>query len=300
MVDAKTTSRWYFVIAMGRKAGHLALGMGKAAGATLTLDPGGIRRAARSAEDHRRHARRRDHQASEQRPPRRRRRHCRRARARHRPGGSRRSCTTSSATRTATCDIAEVNIGEILKPEVAGAADARSGSRRRSRRRTSGTSCAAPIRCRSTWNTRATWATARPSTSSSGGNAAMISMQGGHFVPIPFSEMIDSQTGPDARAPGQHQLYALRDRPALHDPVASRRLRGSARAREVRGDGGPVAAGLPEAVRVPDRARAAAARTSICSVVPSNSRRSPPPAKRLRRPEFTRVGVNSMELIADS
>jgi 6-phosphofructokinase 1 len=26
MVDAKTTSRWYFVITMGRKAGHLALG----------------------------------------------------------------------------------------------------------------------------------------------------------------------------------------------------------------------------------------------------------------------------------
>src|SRR5512144_3273117 len=39
MVDAKTTSRWYFVIAMGRKAGHLALGIGKAAGATLTLIP---------------------------------------------------------------------------------------------------------------------------------------------------------------------------------------------------------------------------------------------------------------------
>jgi 6-phosphofructokinase 1 len=39
MVDAKTTSRWYFVIAMGRKAGHLALGIGKASGATLTLIP---------------------------------------------------------------------------------------------------------------------------------------------------------------------------------------------------------------------------------------------------------------------
>ena len=39
MVDARTTSRWYIVIAMGRKAGHLALGMGKAAGATLTLIP---------------------------------------------------------------------------------------------------------------------------------------------------------------------------------------------------------------------------------------------------------------------
>jgi 6-phosphofructokinase 1 len=39
MTDAKTTSRWYFVIAMGRKAGHLALGIGKAVGATLSLIP---------------------------------------------------------------------------------------------------------------------------------------------------------------------------------------------------------------------------------------------------------------------
>lgn len=39
LVDAKTTSRWYFVVAMGRKAGHLALGIGKAAGAALTLIP---------------------------------------------------------------------------------------------------------------------------------------------------------------------------------------------------------------------------------------------------------------------
>lgn len=37
MVDAFTTSKWYIVISMGRKAGHLALGIGKAAGATLTL-----------------------------------------------------------------------------------------------------------------------------------------------------------------------------------------------------------------------------------------------------------------------
>ena len=39
MVDAKTTSRWYFLVTMGRKAGHLALGIGKSAGATLTLIP---------------------------------------------------------------------------------------------------------------------------------------------------------------------------------------------------------------------------------------------------------------------
>ncbi len=35
--DARSTKRWYVVVAMGRKAGHLALGIGKAAGATLTI-----------------------------------------------------------------------------------------------------------------------------------------------------------------------------------------------------------------------------------------------------------------------
>jgi 6-phosphofructokinase 1 len=39
MVDAQTTSRWYFVISMGRTAGHLAMGIGKATGATITLIP---------------------------------------------------------------------------------------------------------------------------------------------------------------------------------------------------------------------------------------------------------------------
>jgi 6-phosphofructokinase 1 len=39
MEDSRTTNRWYFVVAMGRSAGHLALGIGKAAGATLTIIP---------------------------------------------------------------------------------------------------------------------------------------------------------------------------------------------------------------------------------------------------------------------
>ena len=39
MIDARATSRWYFAVTMGRKAGHLALGIGKAAGATVTLIP---------------------------------------------------------------------------------------------------------------------------------------------------------------------------------------------------------------------------------------------------------------------
>ncbi len=35
--DAKTTGRWYLVVSMGRAAGHLALGIGKASAATVTL-----------------------------------------------------------------------------------------------------------------------------------------------------------------------------------------------------------------------------------------------------------------------
>ncbi|HKE11760.1 MAG TPA: 6-phosphofructokinase, partial [Myxococcota bacterium] len=37
--DTRTTGRWFFIVMMGRKAGHLALGAGKAAGATITLIP---------------------------------------------------------------------------------------------------------------------------------------------------------------------------------------------------------------------------------------------------------------------
>jgi 6-phosphofructokinase 1 len=39
MEDSRTTGRWYFVVVMGRSAGHLALGIGKATGATLTVIP---------------------------------------------------------------------------------------------------------------------------------------------------------------------------------------------------------------------------------------------------------------------
>ncbi|MCI0456666.1 MAG: 6-phosphofructokinase [Gemmataceae bacterium] len=37
--DARTTSRWYLIVSMGRAAGHLALGIGKAAATTLTIIP---------------------------------------------------------------------------------------------------------------------------------------------------------------------------------------------------------------------------------------------------------------------
>jgi 6-phosphofructokinase 1 len=39
MEDARTMGRWYFISTMGRHTGHLALGIGKAAGATISLIP---------------------------------------------------------------------------------------------------------------------------------------------------------------------------------------------------------------------------------------------------------------------
>jgi len=39
MEDAQTTDRWYTAVTMGRSAGHLALGIAKAAGATLAIIP---------------------------------------------------------------------------------------------------------------------------------------------------------------------------------------------------------------------------------------------------------------------
>ena len=159
MVDADTTSRWYFAIAMGRKAGHLALGIGKAAGATITLIPeefgsGPIRlrevvdtlvgaiikRLARGEAD---------------------------GVAVIAEGvvlGSRmrtsRISTTWSATTTATCALPR------SRSATRSSIRSRNSSRRwvsrpRSWPRTSATSCGAPTRSRSTWSTRATSGIAR-------------------------------------------------------------------------------------------------------------------------------------------
>jgi 6-phosphofructokinase len=39
MEDSRTTDRWYIVVAMGRHSGHLALGIAKSAGSTLSIIP---------------------------------------------------------------------------------------------------------------------------------------------------------------------------------------------------------------------------------------------------------------------
>ncbi len=194
MVDAHTTSRWYFVVSMGRKAGHLALGMGKAAGATLTLIPeefgttdirfneivdtllGAIikRRSlgqrhgvAVIAEGVVEGIRPADLAELDD-------RRARRARPRaHLRGGHRRDSQTRGG----------------------GAPQAAQDQDDGRRRRTSATSCAAPIRSRTTWSTARDLGYCAAKYLIEGGSGVMVSMQAGHFVPIPFAQLLDPATG---------------------------------------------------------------------------------------------------------
>ena len=193
MVDAKTTSRWYFIIAMGRKAGHLALGIGKAAGATLTLDARGVHDPADPAQGARGHARLRDHQAARVRPPRRRRRDRRGRGAQHRPAGlrglrgrrarrarprahrrgeHRRDAQARGAARLKefglSTTIVEKNIGYELR-------------------------CADPIPQDMEYTRDLGYCAAKYLLE--GGNSVLISMQSGQFVPIPFRDLLDPVTG---------------------------------------------------------------------------------------------------------
>jgi 6-phosphofructokinase 1 len=193
MVDAKTTSRWYLVITMGRGAGHLAVGIGKAAGATLTLIPEeflGRRIRLKSVVDtlvgaiiKRLSYGRLDGVAVVAEglvigidPA-------------DLAGFEEVERDTHGNVR-----IAEVNIGEILKAAVqkrlkefglkATIAAKNIGYELR---------CADPIPMDMEYTRDLGYCAAKYVLG--GGNAAMISLQGGRFVPIPFAAMIDPATG---------------------------------------------------------------------------------------------------------
>jgi ATP-dependent phosphofructokinase / diphosphate-dependent phosphofructokinase len=192
MVDARTTSRWYFVITMGRKAGHLALGIGKAAGATLTLIPEEFPKPLRlktivdtlvGAVIKRLSYGRRDGIAMiaegvvlDVEPA--------------------DLAPLHEAERDAhgNIRIAEVNIGEIMKAQVA--ARLRSlGIKATLVAKNIGYElrCADPIPYDMEYTRDLGYCAAKYLLA--GGNAAMISMQGGHFVPIPFTSMLDRESG---------------------------------------------------------------------------------------------------------
>ena len=193
MVDAKTTSRWYFVVAMGRKAGHLALGIGKAAGATLTLMPeewAGRRIRLRAIVDtlvgaiiKRLSYGRKDGVAvvaeglvldvAEE---------------------DLRGLSDVERDAHGHLRIAEVNLGEIVKQEVV--------KRLRSlgiKTTIAATNIGYELRCADPVPTDMEYTRDLGYCAAkfllSGGTAAMISMQGGQFVPVPFAEMLDPDTG---------------------------------------------------------------------------------------------------------
>ena len=192
MVDARTTSRWYFVITMGRKAGHLALGIGKAAGSTLTLIPEEFPKPLRlktivdtlvGAIIKRLSYGRRDGVAMI-------------AEGVVLDVDPNDLASLHEVERDAhgNLRIAEVNIGEILKAQVAARLKAL-GMKATLVAKNIGYElrCADPIPYDMEYTRDLGYCAAKFLLA--GGNAAMISMQGGHFVPIPFSTLIDSETG---------------------------------------------------------------------------------------------------------
>ena len=90
--------------------------------------------------------------------------------------------------------IAEVNIGEILKAEVSKRLKS-FGIKATIVAKNIGYElrCADPIPFDMEYTRDLGYCAAKFLLS--GGNAAMISMQGGHFVPIPFSDLIDPADG---------------------------------------------------------------------------------------------------------
>jgi 6-phosphofructokinase len=192
MVDAKTTSRWYFVITMGRKAGHLALGIGKAAGATLTLIPEEFPKPLRlktivdtlvGAIIKRLSYGRRDGVAM-----------IAEGVVLDVDPGDLSSLHEVERDAHGHLRIAEVNIGEILKAQVAARLKAL-GVKSTLVAKNIGYElrCADPIPYDMEYARDLGYCAAKYLLA--GGNAAMVSMQGGHFVPIAFSALIDGETG---------------------------------------------------------------------------------------------------------
>jgi ATP-dependent phosphofructokinase / diphosphate-dependent phosphofructokinase len=193
MVDAKTTSRWYFAVAMGRKAGHLAMGIGKAAGATLTLVPeefpkfkttlqtladtlaGAIVK--RRAEGHN------DGVAV-----------LAEGLVESLPEEDLKKFGDVEYDDHGHVRLAEIDIGDGIK---------RATAKRLKELQIKSTivsknigyelRCADPIPYDMEYTRDLGYCAAKYLFS--GGNAAMVSLQGGNFVPIPFSQMLDPQTG---------------------------------------------------------------------------------------------------------
>ena len=228
MKDAATTDKWFFVTIMGRHAGHLALGIGSASGATLTVigeefpeGPVALDQIARILEGAiiKRRAQGREHGVAllaegliERLDP----------------------DTLGLVERDpyGNVRLAELELSRLLKERVAGSLRER------------GVTCSIVAKdigyelrcappggfdihyCRGLgyWATRFLV---------EGGTEAMVTMQGDMFVPVPFRDLIDARTGRfrvrhvDVASEAYRMLaaYMIRLTPAdLEDPVRVRPL----------------------------------------------------------------------------
>jgi 6-phosphofructokinase 1 len=192
MVDAETTTRWYFVVAMGRTAGHLALGIGKAAGAAVTIVPEEFPRPVRlgvvvdtlvGSILKRRAAGREDGVAI-----------IAEGLALDLDPNDLEELSDVERDAHGHIRLAELDFGNILKAKVS------------ARLKTLGITttiasknigyelrCAPPIPFDIEYTRELGYGAAH--YLAGGGNAAMVSVQNGQFVPIPFAEMLDPKTG---------------------------------------------------------------------------------------------------------
>ncbi len=192
-VDAATTSRWYFIITMGRKSGHLALGIGKAAGVTLTIIPEEFSSPTVSLQTvidlltgailKRRSYGRRDGVAilaegvMERIDP-----------------ADRERFTETSLDAESNRRISEVRFGELLRVEV-GRQLAALGLASTIVAKNIGYElrCADPIPFDMEYTRDLGYCASKYLLE--GGSDAIITVQGGQFRPIPFRDMIDPETG---------------------------------------------------------------------------------------------------------
>ena len=193
MVDARTTSRWYFAIAMGRKAGHLALGIGKAAGATLTLVPEEFPKFKATMQTLA------DTLAGSI---------VKRRAEGHNDGvavlaeGLVESLPEEDLKKFGNIEyddhghvrLSEIDIGdEIKRATMKRLKELQIKSTIVSKNIGYELRCADPIPYDMEYTRDLGYCAAKYLFS--GGNAAMVSLQGGNFVPIPFAQMLDPQTG---------------------------------------------------------------------------------------------------------
>jgi 6-phosphofructokinase 1 len=190
MADAATTDRWFFVTVMGRQTGHLALGIGGAAGATVTVI-GEEFAGRRITVDHlarilegaiiKRHAQGREHGV---------------ALLAEALAGQLDGATPGTVERDphGNVRLADLELGRLLKDHVTHNLKARGFDVRISVKDLGYELRCAPPGAHDLQYARSLgyWA-ARFLLD--GGSGALISIQAGRLAPIPFDELLDERTG---------------------------------------------------------------------------------------------------------